>query len=217
MKKIAAIFLIALFFSAVPAQAVSETVPFTAQAPSAKWSDQRQEDGCEEAAALMAMAWVRGETKINPQTAETEIIKISDFLQDKYGEFRDVYVTDVVAWIFQDYFDYDNVCLLPEATPEKIKKYLNEGHLVLAPTNGQTLKNPHFKAPGPVNHMLVIKNYDAAAQEFITNDPGTKFGENYRYSQDTLYQAIRAYPTGYHLPHPPVAEKTVIVVKKPKL
>lgn len=216
MKKLGFFFFI-LLAGILPVYAVSETVPFTAQAPSAKWSDPRQEDGCEEAAALMAMAWVRGEVKINPQDAETEIIKLSDFLQNKYGEFRDVYVEDVVNWIFKDYYHYNNVCLLKEATPEKIKKYLDAGHLVLAPTNGQALKNPHFKAPGPINHMVVVKHYDVATKEFITNDPGTKHGENYRYPESRLYEAIRAYPTGYHLPHPQVDEKTVIIVKKPSL
>lgn len=206
------LFLFALI--ALPGQAVSDQVPFTPQAPTANWDDPRQQDACEEASALMAMAWVRGEDSLPAAAAEAEILKISDYTQNKYGESRDLYVADVVTQIFYDYFNYDNVCLLREATPEKLEEYLKLGHLILAPTNGQALGNPYFTPPGPENHMLVLKDYDPATAEFITNDPGTKRGANYRYDRDLLFKAIRAYPTGFHLPHSEVVEKTVIVVKK---
>jgi hypothetical protein len=40
----------------------------------------------------------------------------------------------------------------------------------------------------------------ALKKEFITNDPGTKRGFHYRYNEKVLYNAIRNYPTGNHLP-----------------
>ncbi len=203
-----------LALGALPTQAVSDMVPFTPQAPTANWDDPRQQDGCEEASALMAMAWVRGENSLPTAAAEAEILKISDYIQEKYGESRDLYVADVVTRIFYDYFDYNDVCLLYKVTPEKLEEYLKAGHLILAPANGQALANPYFTPPGPENHMLVLKDYDASTSEFITNDPGTKRGANYRYDRDLLFNAIRAYPTGFHLPHPAVDEKTVIVIKK---
>ncbi|MDD2258031.1 MAG: C39 family peptidase [Patescibacteria group bacterium] len=209
--------IIFIFFSALafsPVLAVSDFVPFTPQAPSANWADPRQQDGCEEASALMAMAWVRGEESLSAQEAEAEILRIVDYTQKKYGESPDLYVADVVTQIFYDYFDYDNVCLLYEVTPIKLEKYLKAGHLILAPTNGRALANPYFNPPGPDNHMVVLKDYDSKTLEFITNDPGTKRGENYRYHRDLLFAAIRAYPSGNHLPHLPQDEKTVIVVKK---
>ena len=214
MKNLIFFTLLFLTLGALPARAVSEPVPFTPQAPTGNWDDPRQQDACEEAAALMAMAWVRGEKSLPAAAAEAEILKIADYTQNKYGESRDLYVTDVVTQIFYDYFDYDNVCILYEATPEKLEKYLRAGHLILAPTNGQALANPYFTPPGPENHLLVLKDYDAVTSEFITNDPGTKRGANYRYDRDLLFKAIRAYPTGFHLPHSAVVEKTVIVVKK---
>ena len=83
---------------------------------------------------------------------------------------------------------------------EDIKKALSENRLVIVPTDGQKLKNPNFTQPGPPRHMLVIVGYDDTTREFITNDPGTRKGEGYRYSQDVLYEAILDYPTGKHLP-----------------
>jgi hypothetical protein len=209
MKKILVIFLLL----ATPALASSNTVPFISQAPLAQWSDSRQQDGCEEAAAIMAMAWVNGEAKIDKTTGRNLIVKISDFEKKKYGEYRDVYVDDVVSWIFKGWFKYDKVSVLKKVTLDQIKKELEKGNLILAPTNGQALKNPNFKAPGPERHMVLIKAYDAKKKQFITNDPGTRNGENYRYNEDLLFKAIRAYPTGYHKKINGV-EKSVIIVSK---
>ena len=59
----------------------------------------------------------------------------------------------------------------------------------------------------------MIRGYDSDKGEFITNDPGTKRGELYRYDQDVLYNAIRDYPSGYHKPITRI-EKTMILVWK---
>ena len=75
---------------------------------------------------------------------------------------------------------------------------LEAGHLVIIPTNGQALKNPNFTLPGPERHMLVVKGYDYETEEFITNDPGTRNGADYRYKKDLLFEAIRNYKTGFH-------------------
>jgi hypothetical protein len=211
MKKV--LLIVCLLFLAEPSLAASNVVPFISQAPLAQWSDSRQQDGCEEASAIMAMAWVKGDKTINKTTARNAIVKISDFEKKNYGEYRDVNVSDVVDWIFKDWFKYDKVRVLKDATLEQIKKELVKGNLILAPTNGQALKNPNFKAPGPERHMIVIKSYDAKTKKFITNDPGTRNGENYKYSEVVLFKAIRAYPTGYHKKIVGT-EKSVIIVEK---
>jgi hypothetical protein len=96
---------------------------------------------------------------------------------------------------------------------EDLKKELKKGNLVLVPTDGRALKNPFFKAPGPERHLVVLKAYDPKKKEFVTNDPGTRKGENYRYPENILFKAIRAYPTGYHLPIKEI-KKTMLVVEK---
>ena len=198
---------------AIPALAATNFVPFTSQAPLAQWSDSRQQDGCEEASAIMAMAWVNSTRSLDKTKTRDLIVKISDFEKKNYGEYRDVYVADVVNNIFKAWFKYEKVRVVNKVTLAQIKKELASGNLVLAPTNGQTLKNPNFKAPGPERHMLVIKSYDAKTKKFITNDPGTRNGENYKYDENVLFKAIRAYPTGYHKKIEGI-EKSVIVVEK---
>ena len=56
------------------------------------------------------------------------------------------------------------------------------------PVAGRELGNPYFSGGGPWYHMLVITGYDG--NRFITNDPGTKRGEDYKYSADVLIEAI---------------------------
>ena len=199
--------------SAVESLSSKAVVPFISQAPLSQWDDIYQQDGCEEAAAIMAMAWVSGKTKLDKTEARDLILEISNFEKEKYGEALDVHVEDVVSWIFKDWFKYDKVRLLENTTLEQMKKELAAGNIILAPTNGQALKNPNFKSPGPERHMVVITGYDAAKKTFITNDPGTRNGENYRYNENLLYKAIRVYPTGYHQ-EIVGEEKTVIIVEK---
>ncbi len=186
-------------------------VPFTPQAPFGKWSDQRQQDGCEEASSLMAVYWFKGRS-LTLEEAEKEIIKISDWELERYGSFHDTSPADTVGRIIKTYFNYQNVEAVEDISLIDIKNELRKGHLVLVQADGRVLKNPNYTQPGPERHMLVITGYDAVNQEFVTNDPGTKKGENYRYGEYRLWQAIRDYPTGDKLPITEI-KKSMIVVK----
>jgi len=204
--------------TAALAKSLVLTVPFTSQAPLAQWKDERQQDGCEEAAALMARAWLKGEalqktTPLIQKAWRDKIVNLSDFEQKKYGEYRDVSLNDMVAWIFKDYFKYEKVSVKPIKTAADIIRELEKGNLILTPMNGQLLKNPYFTAPGPERHMILIKGYDYQTKQFITNDPGTRRGENYRYSAKILFGAIRAYPTGYKKPIKDVVKEMLVVEK----
>ena len=193
-------------------------VPFTTQAPLTNWADSRQQDGCEEAVAIMAMVWVKNEglkseDLISKSEFEKRIIELSDFEQKNYGEYRDVNINDIKTWIFNDYYSYDKVSVKSFKDERDIIKELEEGNLVLLPMDGQKLKNPNFKAPGPVTHMILIKGYDYGTREFITNDPGTRKGENYRYPEKIIINAIKVYPTGYHEKLETEDKKMMIVSK----
>lgn len=189
-----------------------DNVPFTTQAPFGDWADQRQQDACEETTALMAIKWARGQN-LTKDEALKEITGISDWLLKKYGEYRDISSKDAIDWIYKDYFKYDKIALVHNITVNDIIKELAKGNLVITPMNGQIMHNPNYKQPGPPRHMIVIRGYDPATKEFITNDPGTRKGELYRYNTTVLFEAIRDYPTGYHeiIPH---LEKNMIVVSK---
>ena len=187
---------------------VPKGVPFTAQAPRGQWDDPVFQDGCEEASILMAWHWTQG-TGIGDASAEIQ--HLSDYQLQQYGEFRDRSAADT-AQLIRDYFEYHNVAVRKDIDLNDIKATLREGSVAVIPMDGRALNNPHFTPPGPERHMLVVHGYDAATDEFITNDPGTKHGENYRYAADVFYNAIRDYPTGYHEPIESI-EKVMIVVR----
>ncbi len=189
-----------------------QSVPFTSQAPFGEWSDQRQQDGCEESSALMAVKWARGEN-LSKQESKEVILQASDYLLDTYGEYRDISSPNVVDWIFKDYFNYSKVAFKSDIKVDDIIYELNKGNVVITPMDGQKLNNPNFTPPGPTRHMLLVKGYNAEERVFITNDPGTRNGEDYKYDARLFYEAIRDYPTGYHKPIKEV-EKNMIVVWK---
>ena len=181
---------------------INQQVPFVSQAPLGEWSDPRQQDACEEAVVLMALTWGRENFNLNysPTQWRDEIVALSDLQQEKYGEYRDASLKDIEGRMFRDYFNYEKTEIKDVVSPDDIILELEKGNLVLIPANGQALKNPNFKAPGPERHMVLIKGYDYEKEEFITNDPGTRKGAEYRYAKNLLFEAIRPYKTGYHLP-----------------
>ncbi|MFA7365186.1 MAG: C39 family peptidase [Patescibacteria group bacterium] len=189
-----------------------ESVPFTSQSPFGNWQDQRQQDGCEEASSLMAVKWAKNES-LSQQEALNVIIDSSDYLLEKYGEYRDISANDTVNWILKDYFSYDKVAIKYDVEIKDIIYELSQGNLLIAPMNGQLMHNPYFTPPGPPRHMIVIRAYDHEKDVFITHDPGTRHGKDYEYDSQTLFEAIRDYPTGYHELIEKI-EKNIIVVWK---
>lgn len=172
-------------------------VPFSVQAPFREWSDPRQQNACEEVAAIMAMYWVKGE-KLSALETRQEIIAISDWEEKTYGFYQDSSAKDTMERIFKTYYNYQKVELVENIKISDIIFQLEMGNLVIVPANGQKLNNPFFTPPGPEYHMLVIIGYDYETAEFIVNESGTKHGQDYRYNENVLFSAIRDYPTGYH-------------------
>jgi hypothetical protein len=190
-------------------------VPFTSQAPSGKWNNPLFENGCEEASVAMAMAWTRGKT-FSVANAEKEILDISAWEGKILGFAIDASIADT-ARIFREYYNYQDIEVLKNITSDDIKKELMKGRIVIAPADGKILANPHYTPPGPDQHMLVVSGYDSKTDEFITNDPGTKFGEKYRYDAGVFEAAIWSYPSGaVHAPYPGVlaAKKDIISIGK---
>lgn len=189
-------------------------VPFVSQAPSGQWSDIVFQNACEEASMLMAVSWMRGEIRIERHQAEESIRKISELTQTRFGEgTHDTSVEDT-SRIFEELYGPLSLEVLPAVSLEIIRNRVLEGDIVIVPADGRKLRNPHFRSPGPEFHMLVIRGYDSDRKEFITNDPGTWFGEGYRYDEDRLYAAIRDYETGYHEKLTASSRKNVLVATK---
>ena len=189
-------------------------IDFIPQAPFGEWDNPIYQDGCEEAVSLMAIYWAL-DKDLNNQIAKEEISLISQYQEDNFGGFGfiDTSAFDTVKRIIQGYFGYNQVRVEKDIVLKDIISEIEKGNAVIVPANGQLLGNPYFTPPGPERHNLIIRGYDENTKEFITNDPGTKRGELYRYKEDVLYNAIRDYPTGDHLPITKI-EKNMIVVRK---
>ncbi len=184
-------------------------VPFTAQAPEGNWSDPLEQDGCEETSLIMAKYWISGAWLTKP-LALKEILDASAWEKDHLNGASSLSVADTIR-LAKEYFKFTDVAREDNITIEDIKGALAKGRIVIVPLNGQLVGNPYYTAPGPVEHMLVIRGYDDTTGQFITNDPGTRHGELYRYSYQTLYAALREYQTGYHVPVT-VIKKTMITI-----
>lgn len=175
-------------------QQVHLSVPFTSQAPEKNW-DQPWQDACEEAAILMLDAYYKG-YNISPLFARDEIIKQVAWQEAKEwgGSIDIIDVRSAAAWYLQVPESELTILRYPEVT--EIKTQLANGNPVLAVADGKVLPNPYFSGDGPVYHALVIIGYDDATGEFITNDPGTQFGKDLRYSYADLMGALRDWNGG---------------------
>ena len=194
-------------------QPVIHQVPFTSQAPFGDWSDPRQQDGCEEAASLMAVSWARQET-FTAKEALAIILAAAAYEEEQYGGFHDTSAQDTNMRILKQYFHYNLARVEKISSPLDIIKPLLAGQIVIAPLDGRKFGNKYYTPPGPDRHMLVVKGYDGAQGEFIINDNGTKRGENYRYEQNLFYEAVRDYQTGNHESASVAAEKNIIIISR---
>lgn len=220
MKKVKYLILISLLFLPLITSAKDNillSVPFTVQAPEQEWKDSRFQDACEEASVLMAVKWAKGEKivldKAGRRAVHNEIIKMADYQQKKYKNYHDTSAADTASRLLSGYFKYEKWEIKKDITIKEIISYLEKGKVVIVPTDGRLLKNPYFTAPGPERHMVLIKGYDYATKRFITNDPGTKRGENYRYPEKVLYSAIVDYPTGYHEKILKIKKNAIVISK----
>lgn len=182
---------------------------FAPQSPTGDWSKSEFQDGCEEASALMVHAWRTG-TMYTKDEIREELFAMARYQEKQIGQGVDTDVADTAEMLLDGYLYISDYRIVYDFTLDELKSALAEG-LLIVPTNGRALKNPNFTLPGPLQHMLVVTGYDAAAKEFITNDPGTRKGEGYRYPEQVLFDAIREYPTGKHLPIT-VERKAMIVI-----
>lgn len=173
----------------IPAKFVLENVPFTSQAPTKNWELPFQE-ACEEASVLMVNRfYTKKPLPENPEDIDKIITDMTVWGEENMDGKLD---TDVktTARYFTEYLQYSptRVKVVYDMTIDDIKAVVASGKPVIVPAAGRDLGNEHFHEPGPLYHMLVVIGYDA--DEFIVNDPGTRFGDSFRYDQRVLFDAI---------------------------
>ncbi len=175
---------------------IKQEVPFVVQAPNLQWTDPKFQDACEEATMVMANAWVKNQNSLSKEEAEGEIRKLFSYEKNVLGSHIDASITDT-AKVFQEFYNYSDVEVRDGVVVNDLYEILSHDNaIIIAPVNGNVLKNPHYSGEGPERHMVVITGYDKSKKEFITNDPGISKGKDYIYKEDVLFAAIRDYGTG---------------------
>lgn len=176
--------------------ASAQDVPFLSQAPTGQWNDIRQAQGCEEATSIMAVAWARGQTTIDPKQGRDRIVGISDWEFRNYGHFIDTSIQDTADRIIKGYLKFDNITVKHNITVKDIAAEVFAGKVVITAINGRKLPDPYYRQPGPLHHELVVTAYDRDADLFTVNDPGTMHGHSLQFTGKQLQYALQDYESG---------------------
>lgn len=167
------------------------TVPYTTQAPFAKW-DALHEDACEESSLIMVEHFLAGTQIDSKGAADREIIDLVHWGEAR-GDGLSITLDQLNA-MARDYYHRSNGKVIEIDSVDDIKEELAAGHPVIVGAAGKILPNPNFSNGGPVYHMLVVIGYDGTG--FITNDPGTSQGKDFHYAYQDFYNAIHDWDAG---------------------
>ena len=162
-------------------------VDFICQAPlqtESNWT--LHEESCEEAAILQAYLYEKKE-KRTKEEANIEILNMIDWQINNIGGHYDLYAEELKPMII-DYFNIkeSHIKIKFDASIDDIKNIISEGHPVIAPVTSEYLNNPYYPHPG--YHMLTVTGF--TEDRIITNDNGTKRGEDFSYSNLDFEKAL---------------------------
>lgn len=166
-------------------------IQFYPQAPFANW-DMPYQEACEEASLILAHNYVTN-TTMNIEEFDQAIVDMVEWQKGYFGSHKDLTIAET-ADMATKYLGYSNWKIIENPTPEQIREELGQGNPIVAPSAGRHLGNPFFSNEGPIYHMLVIRGYEKG--KFITNDVGTKRGENFTYNEATFMNALRDWVDG---------------------
>lgn len=187
-------------------QEINLKIPFTIQSPDQKW-DEVYKEGCEEASILMVYSFLNNKN-ITVSSAMKDIGDMINLQNEIFGGQYNLSAS-TTAYLANKFFGLQSEIVILKSI-EDIKRIVSGGNPLILPTLGRELKNPNFKAPGPIYHMLVVKGYTKDGI-IITNDPGTRKGKDYTYNQDILFNAIGDW--NYNIGAPNANIKVGIILK----
>jgi hypothetical protein len=164
---------------------VNLAVPFTVQAPYANWELPYKET-CEEASVLMVARFLKDKPITGPSDADQAILAIIDWQKLNFGFYEDTDAAQTAEFAQQIFgFELEVITL----DRQRIVSELSSGRPVIVPADGRILPNPYFRSPGPPYHMFVIRGFERNGEIIITNDPGTKRGEGFKYTYTAIEKA----------------------------
>jgi len=173
----------------MPAE-INLNVPFFSQAPDGDWSMPWQE-ACEEASSVLAWHYVTDQP-LDKETFKKEVLALVDWQKEHFGGYEHSDIEQTALMIKSYFLDASSkqvdMVLVEDPTVDELKDLTANGYVIIAPFAGRQLGNPFYSGEGPLYHMLIIKGYDE--EHFITNDVGTKRGENFIYPYQTVMSAM---------------------------
>lgn len=181
-------------------------IPFYSQAPFSNW-DKVHEEMCEEASVLNAGLYLLGE-KPSKDAFEKELMNFKKLEEKELGDYKSNTIAEIKKAADIYFAGKISSKIIDNPTLIDIETDIAAGHPVVVPLAGRDIGNPNFTPPGPVYHILVVKGYDA--QNFITNDVGTRKGDSYTYKKNIIMQNMHDWnPQDIHLG----AKRVLILLK----
>jgi len=179
-------------------------VPFTTQAPSAIWDDAHKTMQ-EEASLLMVIHYYDGASEsIDPLVANAAFSVMLD-AEIHTGLAENLSVSDFGTFV--ESYASMRFTVVDDPTIDQIKTYISAGTPVLVPVATQKLHNEFYLTDAAPYHFVVIRGYDG--ESFITNDPGTRHGENYSYAQSVIMDAMGDWNGG----NPSTGAKRILILE----
>lgn len=161
---------------------------FYSQAPFGNWDFPWQE-ACEEASSLL-IANVYYNHHWTITQFNDQILKMVQWEMKNFGDYKDTPVAQI-RQMLKEYLGLDSV-VHENPTFEDVQRILAKGHLIIMTFAGKKLGNPNYHNGGPIYHAMVIKGYKEG-QKVITEDVGTRNGEDYVYDWSVLQNALHDY------------------------
>jgi hypothetical protein len=177
------------FLMPILAQAANLPVPFTSQAPYGNWQEPWH-NACEETSIVMVDAYYHDEATLTRAKAKAEILEVFRIKNTYMSKSLDE-TTQTIQQLINNFLPWE-ATVVDRPSLAQIIAEIDGGRPVIIPVMADVLQNPHFRGTFPY-HVLVISGYDDTTQEFITQEPGTRHGENYRYTYATLLLAMRDF------------------------
>ncbi len=162
---------------------------FTSQAPEGNWGEPWYND-CEEVSIAMVDSFYNNRI-LTPVIAKKEILRIIVIKEKAFGPSLEEN-SDQNASLINNYLNSNwKARVIENPTIEQIKEQINKSQPVILPVDGRKLDNRYFTTIH--YHVFVISGYDDDKKMFITQEPGTYRGHDYKYSYAVIENAMRDY------------------------
>lgn len=165
---------------------VTIAAPFFPQAPDNKWTMPRAE-ACSEANLVLAAYYIK-EEMLSKKQFKKEIIDLTKLQTESFWTYIEIPLAELKSVYDTYYPNLGSSRIRENPSIDDIKNELAQGHLVIVPTAGKKLNNPHFFGQWPRFHTILLRWYDDTY--FYTNEVWMMHGENFKYTQEIVINAI---------------------------